>query len=1062
MNKLLIALIALFCIVTTAGAQSTRGRLKGKGIKANPPTVYWNTEQEYTATCPSGSSGTPVEVVVLAHTYSSTVSQSEANSLALSAAQTQALALISCTPDPTIYYNTFQSYTANCPPGTVGSGVTVNKNAGTYQSFISVADANAIALAAATNEANAALVCTPTPTTYVNTEQQYTASCPAGYIGSPVTITKLAGTYTSLISIADANAKALAAATAEANAALACVAVYYNTQQQYTANCPSGYTGTPVTKTKLANTYQSFISVADANAQALAAATAEANAALVCNQIIYYNSTQSYTATCPSGYSGTPVTVTKDTGTFTSTVSQAAANTLAYNAAQTEAQAAIVCTVIPTVYWNTQQGYTATCPSGYAGNPVTVVIPANTYSSTSSIIAANTLALNAATAQANAQLNCTLVATCATSAPGVPTNAFRFYFNDHTRETVQMINYGISGTSVSGLNQLNSDLRGPGKPSYLIVSPNNTVSMAANDANGYHRWVEGIEDFKLTGVRGLSKWQTTSSSENWFSGTSPFFPKNQTNTGDGGGQGFRFHEVAAGSYTITLVTPSQATNFSVGEPVLLAGQEFQYAGMPPNPQYCQWDTVVSANATTGVITLKHPLRNDWFGDDWWESSNFAGEGFSFGKPRIMDLWKGAPSNFRFTRHQVFENISPLKNTISTTAAQVNSADTMVWYNVQFGDRVSVWPSQDRIAVYIKCRMDDSEPDKIVDSAFYETDTIDGGLSSDNGFTGGTGINYLDVRNSRFHYTGLNPNTGYWESNYCERSNGGFGWYIQPMGKVTYLYMFKNNTFVSPGNNEGATSMGFVNNMTVDGSNVQIVNGSDFSLVNDYGTGTPTYSDKTRTLRIGSPIWTSSGKVAWVTNVDFIGNRFIIRTNASGSNLPTGGETWNYTHCWQMKDYGCNTHSVYGIPFLHPYYDSRWAGDTTSSLNANHLSIFDEDDIKKTHNLSNMALFGKVDSFTVNVRTASTITNPVFLRVMKGSTELFKINLKQTGKRTFGVSGNSGFVGTDVANSDTPLDTWCNDISIQMVNADNSMVTGANSSNEGEWDVRMKWWPYKNN
>lgn len=59
------------------------------------------------------------------------------------------------------------------------------------------------------------------------------------------------------------------------------VLVYGNTPQTYTANCD--LPGFPsVTVTILANTYQSFVSQADANAKALAAATAEAIAQLVC------------------------------------------------------------------------------------------------------------------------------------------------------------------------------------------------------------------------------------------------------------------------------------------------------------------------------------------------------------------------------------------------------------------------------------------------------------------------------------------------------------------------------------------------------------------------------------------------------------------------------------------------------------------------------------------------------------------------------------------------------------------------------------------------------------
>jgi hypothetical protein len=932
--KKILSLLCAVIITTTINAQG-KSTIRGNKAKVNPPTVYWNAEQEYEATCPGGTTGTPVTVVVLAHTYSS---------------------------------------------------------------LISISDANTTALAAARNEAQGQLSCTPTPTTYTNTEQSYTANCPSGYTGTPQTVTKLAGTYTSTISIADANANALAAATAEANAAL------------------------------------------------------------VCNQIVYWNLAQSYTATCPSGYSGTPVTVTKDSATYSSIISVDAANALAYNAAQAQAQAAIVCTVIPTVYWNTPQGYTATCQSGYTGNPVTVVIPANTYSSTSSVIAANTIALNAATTQANAQLVCTYVASCTTSAPGAPSNAFRFWLNDHNRSTVNMSSYGISGSSVSGLSQLNSDLRGSGKPAYTIVAPNSLTSIAGTDANGYASWMTQIYDFKLTGTPGATAFETTSNIENPIGITTPFFPRPQYSTGNGGGQGYLFNDVSVGSNTITLSSSGDAANFSVGAPVLLAGQETQFAGMPPNPQFFQWVTIT--NIAGAVLTLDQPLKNSWIGANWWESTNFAGEDFSFGKPRAFPLWKGSPSNFRYTRHAVIQNLELRPNTQSGTAGITNSADSSIFYNVRFAEGGSPWHTQTRIAAYIKCRMWDTEPDKIVDSLFMESDTIISGVSSDNGFTGATGVWYLDVRNCIFGYTGLSPAIGYWEGNTSTRSNTGFGWYYQPAGKPTHLYMFKNNTFISPGNNEGATNMGYVSQLEVDGTNVQITGTTKFSIVDDSQDGSPhPYRDQVVTLRIGAPIWTDGGKMAFVTNVEYISDRFIISTDATGANVPQNGDTWNYSRCWQMKDYGCNTHSVYGIPFFSPL-DRRWNGDTTTSLSVQHLSVFNENSVKKTHTLDGFNLFGKIDSFTINITTPYTGGSATaFLQVKKDGVELYRINVKTIGTRTYGVSGTSGFVTGDVAFSDAPLDSWGNTMSINLVDNAGNML-GVNSSTEPKFTTRMKWWPYK--
>lgn len=58
--------------------------------------------------------------------------------------------------------------------------------------------------------------------------------------------------------------------------------IYHNTRQSYTALCPLETTGLSVVRTVDDNTFSSLISQVDANAQALALATSQANAALVC------------------------------------------------------------------------------------------------------------------------------------------------------------------------------------------------------------------------------------------------------------------------------------------------------------------------------------------------------------------------------------------------------------------------------------------------------------------------------------------------------------------------------------------------------------------------------------------------------------------------------------------------------------------------------------------------------------------------------------------------------------------------------------------------------------
>lgn len=123
---------------------------------------------------------------------------------------------------------------------------------------------------------------------------------------------------TSVISQADADSKAIALATTQAQLLLNCQQEFTSTQS-YTAHCPAGSLGSPVTKTATAT---SFVSQAAADAAALAAATAAANAALTCdgdntNQAITIND-NAVASPYPSVEfiaSGAPASITKATVT---------------------------------------------------------------------------------------------------------------------------------------------------------------------------------------------------------------------------------------------------------------------------------------------------------------------------------------------------------------------------------------------------------------------------------------------------------------------------------------------------------------------------------------------------------------------------------------------------------------------------------------------------------------------------------------------------------------------------------------------------------------------------
>src|SRR6266853_4655695 len=100
--------------------------------------------------------------------------------------------------------------------------------------------------------------------------------------------------------------------------------------------------------------------------------------------------------------------------------------------------------------------------------------------------------------------------------------------------------------------------------------------------------------------------------------------------------GFLFNTATAGATSITTTTHADAGNFTPGMRVVLHGYDRQGTGYPPNMRYFEYLTVLTANASTGVVTFPHELQNA-YDSRWWDVSNYAGIGKAFGAPRILSL-----------------------------------------------------------------------------------------------------------------------------------------------------------------------------------------------------------------------------------------------------------------------------------------------------------------------------------------------------------------------------------------------------------------------------------------
>lgn len=142
------------------------------GARGIAPVVklFYNDQQQATATCPANQTGEPVTVIVPAETIASTISKGDANQKAIDQAREMAQAQLDCQTQDVIYYNRAVVGHASCPaasgdtPAAAGDNVSVSIPAGGpghgYSSTVSEDAATEDAQDAADELAAAQLACT--------------------------------------------------------------------------------------------------------------------------------------------------------------------------------------------------------------------------------------------------------------------------------------------------------------------------------------------------------------------------------------------------------------------------------------------------------------------------------------------------------------------------------------------------------------------------------------------------------------------------------------------------------------------------------------------------------------------------------------------------------------------------------------------------------------------------------------------------------------------------------------------------------------------------------------
>ncbi|WPQ61474.1 DUF5977 domain-containing protein [Chitinophaga sancti] len=479
--------------------------------------------------CSSGYIGKyAVSYVVPANKFYSTVSQAAADSMAQKLMSDSGQLYANAHGVCIAYYtSTAQTATAsknNCAAGSKGGTASYTVGAGFSHSYVSQAAADSTAYAWAYSQAQAQANNSTCYYYSVAQSGSYTKNnCASGGTGGSVSYSLAAGTDSSSVSqaAADSLAKISLASLGQAYANANGTCTFYNTAVSVTKtrnNCGTGGTGSSVTYTVAAGKWSSTVS--QAKADSLANVDLSNNAQTYANTngtCTFYNTAVSVTKTrnnCSTGGTGSSVTYTVAAGKYSSTVSQAGADSLASADltanAQTYANTNGYCT-----FYNTAVSLTKTrnnCATGGTGSSVTYTVAANKYSSTVSQSQADSLANldlnNNAQTYANTNGTCTFYNTAVSATM--------------TRNNCSTGGTGSSVTYTVAANKYSSTVSQSQADSLANVDLNNNAQTYAN-TNGtctfYNTAVSSTKTRNNCGTNGTGSSVTYTVAANKYSST---------------------------------------------------------------------------------------------------------------------------------------------------------------------------------------------------------------------------------------------------------------------------------------------------------------------------------------------------------------------------------------------------------------------------------------------------------------------------------------------------------------------------------------------------------------
>jgi len=283
-------------------------------------------------------------------------------------------------------------------------------------------------------------------------------------------------------------------------------------------------------------------------------------------------------------------------------------------------------------------------------------------------------------------------------------------------------NYGIAPGNSATVNDTGfaalhtAMIASPGTIWHVIFSPG-----AYTYTN--NRWLWDIQNV-IIDAYGAS-FQCTSTDSNFVNGiplnTGDYF----NNSGDIPAPnytyttGYLINTADSGASSITTITAANAGNFTVGMPVVIYGYDQQGSGYPANMRYFEYRTVLSVNASTGVVTLTEPLQN-FYDSRWWDTANYAGTGQSYGAPRIMSLQRADYNqpNLIWLKGATF-----LPNSNNSAFSALQTPANLVIYEDVSATAFNVFETNKIIIERSNFAGDQSTCDKLVDSMQFENSSI---------------------------------------------------------------------------------------------------------------------------------------------------------------------------------------------------------------------------------------------------------------------------------------------------------------------------------------------------